>query len=59
MKNKSIENKLNAIINLIKSINKKKGNTHVYVSSGVGGWGPPVRIGNRPEIVVINLHFSR
>jgi uncharacterized protein len=38
---------------------KKKGNTHVYVSSGVGGWGPPVRIGNRPEIVVINLHFSR
>ncbi len=27
MKNKSIENKLNAIINLIKSINKKKGNT--------------------------------
>jgi len=36
----------------------KKGNTHVYVSSGVGGWGPPVRIGNRPEIVVINLYFS-
>ena len=37
---------------------KKKGNTHVYVSSGVGGWGPPVRIGNRPEIVLINLHFA-
>jgi predicted MPP superfamily phosphohydrolase len=36
---------------------KKKGNMHTYVSSGVGGWGPPVRIGNRPEIVVINLTF--
>lgn len=37
---------------------KKKGNTHVYVSSGVGGWGPPVRIGNRPEIVLINIVFD-
>jgi len=37
---------------------KKKGNTHVYVSSGVGGWGPPIRIGNRPEIVLIRLKFS-
>jgi len=37
---------------------KKKGNTHVYVSSGVGGWGPPVRIGNRPEIVLINVKFN-
>lgn len=32
--------------------------THVYVSSGLGSWGPPVRIGNRPEIVVITLHFD-
>jgi uncharacterized protein len=37
---------------------KKKGNTHVYVSSGVGGWGPPVRIGNRPEIVLIHIRFK-
>jgi len=37
---------------------KKKGNTHVYVSSGVGGWGPPVRIGNRPEIVLVNVKFN-
>jgi len=37
---------------------KKKGNTHIYVSSGVGGWGPPVRIGNRPEIVFIHLKFK-
>jgi uncharacterized protein len=30
----------------------------VYVSNGVGTWGPPVRIGSRPEIVLIqvNLH---
>jgi len=37
---------------------KKKGNTHVYVSSGVGTWGPPVRLGNRPEIVNIKLSFQ-
>jgi predicted MPP superfamily phosphohydrolase len=29
--------------------------THFYVSSGVGTWGPPVRIGNRPEIVLVTL----
>ena len=37
---------------------KRKGNTHVYVSSGVGGWGPPIRIGNRPEIVLIRIKFA-
>jgi predicted MPP superfamily phosphohydrolase len=37
---------------------KKKGNTHIYVSSGAGTWGPPVRIGNRPEIVNIKLTFQ-
>lgn len=37
---------------------KQKGNMHTYVSSGVGGWGPPVRIGNRPEIVLIHLRFK-
>ena len=36
---------------------KKKGNTHFYVSPGYGGWGPPVRIGNRPEIVMVKLKF--
>lgn len=36
---------------------KQKGNTHYYVSSGYGTWGPPVRTGNRPEIVVIDMHF--
>jgi predicted MPP superfamily phosphohydrolase len=37
---------------------KKKGNTHFYVSSGVGTWGPPIRTGNRPEIVNIRLRFE-
>ncbi|MCX6279264.1 MAG: metallophosphoesterase [Bacteroidetes bacterium] len=37
---------------------KKIANTHFYVSNGFGTWGPPVRLGNRPEIVVIKLHFD-
>jgi uncharacterized protein len=37
---------------------KKIGNTHVYVSTGVGTWGPPVRIGHRPEIVNILLRVE-
>ena len=36
---------------------KRKGNTHIYVSNGVGTWGPPVRLGNRPEIVHIKLRL--
>jgi len=27
----------------------------IYTTSGVGTWGPPMRTGNLPEIVVINL----
>lgn len=37
---------------------KLKGNMHVYVSSGAGGWGPPVRLGNRPEIISLKLKFQ-
>ncbi len=37
---------------------KKIDGTHFYVSNGVGTWGPPVRIGNRPEIVDIRLNFQ-
>jgi len=36
----------------------KKGETNFYVSSGFGTWGPTVRIGNRPEVVVFNLKFD-
>jgi uncharacterized protein len=37
---------------------KAKGKTHVYVSCGLGTWGPPIRVGNRPEIVEITLRFK-
>jgi hypothetical protein len=33
----------------------KRGNTHYYISCGAGTWGPPVRTGNRPEILEIRL----
>ncbi len=33
----------------------KKGNTHYYVSSGLGIWGAKVRIGTQSEYVVITL----
>jgi uncharacterized protein len=36
----------------------QKGATHVYVSCGYGTWGPPVRVGNKPEIVQIMLRFD-
>ncbi len=37
---------------------KKIQNTHFYVSTGFGSWGPPMRSGNRPEIVFIKLKFK-
>ncbi|MGE5418040.1 MAG: metallophosphoesterase [Acidobacteriota bacterium] len=36
----------------------KKGPLNVIVSSGYGTWGPPIRIGNRPEIVDIKITFD-
>jgi hypothetical protein len=36
----------------------KIGETHFYVSNGVGTWGPPLRSGNRPEILSIMLNFN-
>ncbi len=36
----------------------KIGNMHAYVSNGVGTWGPPVRVGNRPEIVNVKIRFG-
>lgn len=32
--------------------------THYYVSCGAGSWGPPVRLGNRPEIVAVTVVFQ-
>jgi uncharacterized protein len=51
---------LNYIIDAIYEVGYgyvNKSGMHVYVSSGVGTWGPPVRIGTRPEIVNIRLRF--
>ena len=52
---------LNYITNAVYELSMgylKKGNTHFYVSCGIGTWGPPVRIGNRPEIIHIRLTFE-
>lgn len=38
---------------------KKKGDTHVYVSSGLGLAGPQYRIGTISEIVVLNVNFKK
>jgi predicted MPP superfamily phosphohydrolase len=35
-----------------------KGAYQVIVSSGFGTWGPPIRVGNRPEIVDIKIKFA-
>lgn len=36
----------------------RKESMQVLVSCGIGTWGPPVRIGNRPEILNITIHFE-
>jgi len=37
---------------------EKRGNTSIYVSSGLSLWGPPYRIGTDSELVVFNLSFA-
>ena len=37
---------------------RKMGNTHFYVSSGLGLWGAPIRLGTQSEIVHMNLKFG-
>lgn len=36
----------------------KKGTYQLIVSCGYGTWGPPIRLGNQPEIVEINVKFK-
>lgn len=38
---------------------KKKGKTHVIVSSGFGIWGPRVRSASRSEVLLINIKFRK
>lgn len=48
----------NIIINLIYEVGhgyKKKDNTHIYVTSGLGLSGPQYRIGTISEIVILNM----
>jgi uncharacterized protein len=33
----------------------RRGRLWVYVSAGTGTWGPPVRLGSRPELTVLRL----
>ncbi|WP_078576724.1 metallophosphoesterase [Salipaludibacillus agaradhaerens] len=37
---------------------KQKGRLHVFVSSGFGFWGPPIRLGSRSEILSVQVHFN-
>lgn len=36
----------------------KDNNTYSYISSGAGFWGPPYRVGNIPEVVLVELKRS-
>ncbi len=52
---------LNYITSAIYTISRGYGKIdqmHAYVSNGIGTWGPPVRVGNRPEIVKLNITFG-
>ncbi|MGE5797118.1 MAG: metallophosphoesterase, partial [Ignavibacteria bacterium] len=52
---------LNLITKLIYEVSRgylKKGNTQYYVTSGVGTWGPPVRLGSDTEIVNLKIKFE-
>ena len=35
----------------------RKGSSAIVVTSGLGTWGPPVRMGSRSEIILLHLHF--
>ncbi|MDH3269360.1 MAG: metallophosphoesterase [Ignavibacteria bacterium] len=51
----------NIITNIIYEVSwgyKKKGNSHYYVTSGAGTWGPPIRTGSKSEIVNIKIKFE-
>jgi uncharacterized protein len=52
---------LNYITDLIYEMSHgyiQKGATQIYVSCGTGTWGPPIRIGHRPEIVLLRIKFT-
>jgi predicted MPP superfamily phosphohydrolase len=51
---------LNLITKLVYEVSwgyKRKGTTHFFVSSGIGTWGPPVKIASDAEIVHIKIRI--
>lgn len=52
---------INHIVSLIYKLGygyKRIGNTHFYVSSGLGIWGAPIRIGTQSEIVCFDVELK-
>lgn len=52
----------NIIVRLLYEVShgyKKKGDTHVYVTSGIGIAGPQYRIGTVSEIAILNVKFGK
>ena len=39
----------------VQGLHRHEGRTQIYVSRGVGTWGPPMRVGNPAEIPDIIL----
>lgn len=50
---------MNILVNLLNKwptgVLKKTKDTYLYITCGAGFWGPPYRIGNRPEVILIEL----
>jgi predicted MPP superfamily phosphohydrolase len=38
---------------------RRFGDTQLYVTAGAGYWGPPMRVGARPEVTVVELRAPR
>jgi predicted MPP superfamily phosphohydrolase len=52
---------LNGITRMIYRVSRgylKEGAFNVIVSSGYGLWGAPVRLGSRPEVLIVNVSFT-
>lgn len=53
---------MNFVVNFIldpTSVLRKIENTYTYISCGAGFWGPPFRIGNVPEVVLVKVSSGK
>lgn len=51
----------NIVTNLIYEVSRGylfRYGTHIFVSNGIGTWGPPIRIGNTPEIIHLTINVN-